>query len=149
MKTLQGPLKGFTLVNQIHKIVFTPVNLPRVVILIFFLVVFVYRYFFGVFLFLQNHSFALHHTIIDVLGITQRVTSLKKSFYNKLSTTGSHFEVCSCIFESCFPSYQILWRCILYYSDSQCAKKNLTAYIPLLGALRGLFRVYASKSWET
>ena len=93
METLPGPLKGIFLVVEIHKIVFTAATLPRGAVLSYFLPIFLYRYFFGVPLFLENHSIASHHFFTDVLGITQMVTSLKKPFHSTSPSAGSHFEV--------------------------------------------------------
>ena len=84
----------------------------------------------------------------DLFGITQRVTSLKRPFYSISSSAGSHLEVFwGSFWVVLFHSweafhilfYEILYRCILYYSDSQCAKKNFTASIPLLLALCSMF----------
>ena len=113
---------------QIHHVVFAPVTFPRAAVLNFFFLF----CFFGVFLscffpslhfdiplFLENCSIASHHFFTYVLGITQKVTSLKKPFYSISPSGGSHFEVhlssfwgvLLCFLEL-FPisSYEIVYR---------------------------------------
>ena len=86
----------------------------------------------------------LHNIIFtDVLGITQRITSLKKPFTPTLPLgailryfRGSIWGMLLYFWEL-FPifSYEILYRCFSYYSDSKYTKKDFNTYIPLLGAL--------------
>ena len=67
--------------------------------------------------------------------------SLKSPFHSVSPSAGSHFEVfwglLGCVlvfFKSCFIlSYKILYSRCLCYSDSQWAKKKLTAFLSLLG----------------
>ena len=59
-ENFQGSFEGIILVIQMHKNIFAPVTLPRGVVLSYFLPFFVYRYFFDVPLFLENHSVASH-----------------------------------------------------------------------------------------
>lgn len=93
----------------------------------------------------------------DVLGIADRITSLKKPFYSISASVKSHFEVFgglilgyTPLFLELFPilSYEIFYRCFLYYSENQCDKKNITSCIALLGALYSLFWVYSPISSE-
>ena len=80
----------------------------------------------------------------DVLSITQRVTSLEKACPPLLGAIivfwGLFWDMLFYFWEL-FPilSFEILYRCFLYYSDSQWAKKNFTACIPLLGPLCSIF----------
>lgn len=81
LETLRGPLQGIALVVQVHEIVLTPANLPRRAVFRHALPIFVSCYFFDVPLFLEN---TVHYFFIDVIGITQRLTSLMKPFYSTL-----------------------------------------------------------------
>ena len=65
-----------------HEIVTTPATLSTGAVLSYLLPIFVYLYFFDVPLFLENYSIASHYFFTDVLGITHRVTSIKKPFYS-------------------------------------------------------------------
>ena len=85
---------GIVQVVQMHKIIFTYVTLPSgelfwVLFCPFLCVVIL----FGVPLFIENHEIASSYVFTDVLGITQRVTSLKKPFCRISPSTGNHFEV--------------------------------------------------------
>ena len=93
----------------------------------------------------------------DVLGIADRITSLKKPFYSISTSVKSHFEVFWGSFWGILLhflelflilSYKIFYRWFLYYSENQCDKKNFTSCLPLLGALYSLFWVYSSISSE-
>ena len=78
-----------------------------------------------------------------ILGITPEITSIKKPFHSiSLSLLGAilryfkaHLGVYSFISRELLQSYEVLYRCFLYYPDLQCAKKNFTARIPVLRAL--------------
>ena len=76
----------------------------------------------------------------DVLSMTQRVTSLEKASPPLLGAIvvlwGLFWDMLFYFWEL-FPilSFEILYRCFLYYSDSQWAKKKFTACIHLLGPL--------------
>ena len=48
--------------------------------------------------------------------------------------------VCSFILD--IFSFEMLYRCFLYYSESQCAKKTFTARIPLVGPLCNILHYY-------
>ena len=90
LETLRGPLQGIVLVVQVHEIVFTPANLPRRAVFRDALPIFVSCYLFDVPLFLEN---TVHYFFINVIGITQRLTSLMKPFYSTTPFDKSHFKV--------------------------------------------------------
>ena len=77
LETLRGHLEGIVLVVQVHEIVFTQANFPKRAVFGHALPIFVSCYFFDVPLFLEN---TVPYFFIDVIGITQRVTSLMKLF---------------------------------------------------------------------
>ena len=80
METLQRPLKGIILVVKIHEKFFTSVTLPRGAILSYYLLIFVYRYFLNIPLFLENHL-VFHITFFkDVLGYYLKGYLTKKNF---------------------------------------------------------------------
>ena len=62
LKTLQGPLKSIILVNQIHKIVFTSVDLPRGAVLDYFFCPFLCIVTFLAFLYFFRTIHLLHIT---------------------------------------------------------------------------------------
>ena len=86
-----------------YKIVFTLVTLPKGAVRVF-LHIYTYCYFFMLLFFLRTIQLLHINVFTDAVGITMRVTSLKKSFCSISPSTGSHFEVfcgsfwvCSCI----------------------------------------------------
>ena len=91
---------------QIDETVFTLVTLRRGAVLSYLLPIFVYRYFFGVTLFLENHSIASDYLFTEVLRIIQRVTLLKKSFSSSLFLLGAILR--------CFGAYFGLSGMLLY-----------------------------------
>ena len=58
LETLQVPFEGIFMVAKMHKTVLTLVTLSRGDILSYFLSIFVYRYFFNIPPFIENHSIA-------------------------------------------------------------------------------------------
>ena len=93
-KLCEELLNGIILVVQMHKVVVTSVTLPSgelfwVLFCPFLCIVIL----FGVPLFIENHEIASSYVFTDVLGITQRVTSLKKPFCSISPSAGNHFEV--------------------------------------------------------
>ena len=131
-----------------HGIAFTPVTVLTRAVLSGLLFIILYPCFFMFLYFLETIQLLHINFFTDVFGITQRVTPLKRPFYSISSSAGSHLEVFwGSYWVTLFHSweafhilfYEILYRCILYYSDSQCAKKNFTASIPLLLALCSIF----------
>ena len=86
--------------------------------------------------FLRTIQFLHINFFPDILGITLRVTSLKKTL-KTLTTSPSLlraiFRYLKALFAICFSIFWellhlILWSLFFYY-HSQCAKKNITAYI--------------------
>ena len=131
-----------------HIIVFASITLSRGAVLSYLLPIFLYRYYLNVSLFLENSSIAwikktqLLHTNVftDVLGITQRVISLRKPFYSIYYTAESRFEV----FWGWFWLFlSIIESCSLSYLMKFCADVsfviltviNLRASFPLLGGI--------------
>ena len=107
-------------------------------------------FFFYAPLFLENHPIALHQFFCGRFWYQSESISLKSSFHSVSPSAGSHFEVfwglldyVLVFFKSCFIlSYKILYSRCLYYSDSQWAKKKLTAFISLLGDILQFFGLF-------
>ena len=93
LETLQGPMEGIILVVQMHKIIFTLVDLPRGTALRYILHIFAHLYFFYVPVFFENHSIASHQFFTDVPGIFSRLTSLKEPFENISPSAGRHLKL--------------------------------------------------------
>ena len=130
----------FVLILQMHKIVFTSVTLPRQAVLRYFLSIFVYRYFFMYF-YISWEPFSL--VTLFLLGITKELNALNKLFYNISPLLGAILRYFKNYFGGMFLySWELLYILsdeILYYPDSQYAKKNFTACTSLLGALHAVF----------
>ena len=132
-------MEGIILVVQMQKIIFWPVTLPRGAVLSYLLPICVFRCFFDVPFFLENHSIASHY-FLQMLSALLRILPFYSIFSSVLWYFGSHFGVCSSVFGICSPSYLMEFlQMLLYYSDSHCTKRNFIAYIPLLGALCKIF----------
>ena len=147
---MRSPLKGIILVVQIHKIVLTPNLLyPGQLFGFIFLTIFMYCYFFYVSLFIENHSIASHHIFTDVLGIIQRFTSLKKSFYSISSSVASHFEV---FWEYVSLSLRAFPHLMKFCTDVYCITltiKALRKISQLVSLCLGNHAAYFSMSSET
>ena len=85
--------EGIILVVQMHKIIFTLVDLPRGTALRYILHIFAHLYFFYVPVFFENHSIASHQFFTDVPGIFSRLTSLKEPFENISPSAGRHLKL--------------------------------------------------------
>ena len=134
METSQRSLEGIIRVVRMQKIfVFTS---PKGAVLRYFLPILCINNFFMFLHFLRTLQLLHINFFTDILGITQRIISLNKYFHSISPSSGSHFEVFWGLFWGYVPllSNEILYRCFLYYSDSQYAKKIFAARIPLLGA---------------
>ena len=92
LKTLHGPLEGIILLVLMHKNVLTLVTLPSGVVLSYLLPICVLLLFWCSPTSSKPFN-CLTLFFIDVLGITQRVTSLLKLFCSIWPIAESHFEV--------------------------------------------------------
>ena len=139
-----------------HEIFFTSDNLSKEAVLSYLLPIFMSCWLFGVPFCLEDTS---HYLYIDLISITHRVTSLMKPHYSIFTFDKIRFKVfwssfCGmplyfwklfsirniCTKRHKIISYKFLRRCFLYYCLSYRTKKNSTALISLLGALRNAFR---------
>ena len=80
VETLQRSLEGIVLVVQMHKIYFTSVTLPERCFEVFFANFCVLQLFLCASFILRTIQFLYISFFTDDLGVTQRVTSLKKLF---------------------------------------------------------------------
>ena len=89
----ERPMEGIILVVQMHKIIFTLVDIPRGTALRYILHIFAHLCFFYVPVFFENHSVASYQFLTDAPGIFWRLTLLKESFQNISSSAGRHLKL--------------------------------------------------------
>ena len=129
LETLPWPLEGIILVFQMHKIIFLCVPPPFELFCVIFLPMFAYWYLFFCSSFSWEPFYCFTSFFADVLGITQRISPLRKTFFIIYSSAGSHIEVFWCLFwgyaplflSTVPPSYLIKF-CTDIFCDSHCAK---------------------------
>lgn len=133
LETLKGPFEGIILVIQMHKVVFTPVTLPRRAVLRYFLPIFVYQYLFMILYFLGTIQLLLNNIFTDFLGITTRFTSP----FHSISSAGIHFGLTLCML---FYSWEIFYLmkfcsyvfCITFHSTYPSASGIMQYLEPIL-----------------
>ena len=141
LETLKGPFEGIILVIQMHKVVFTPVTLPRRAVLRYFLPIFVYQYLFMILYFLGTIQLLLNNIFKDFLGITTRFTSP----FHSISSAGSHFGLILCMLFYSWEIFYLMKFCCMFFA------LHFIARIPLpraLCSIWSLFWLYSSMSWE-
>ena len=146
---LQGPLEGIILVVQVHKIIFTPIALPRGIILRYFFDNFCVFIFFFFLYFLRIIQLLHIKFFTNILSITLRITSLKKNIRRISNFVGSHFGIFWGSFWDMFLyssellrifwAYFLMKLCTYVFCITLTVNVLRTSHIPLLRGLHSTF----------